>query len=121
MKISHVVHTSNGSHSLYLDNQLRELTGIEPGTQLSLLEAGDGTMMLRYEPRNSHHATDPIMAHNRHIQLGKHSELDALLGVKTADLDLHLAHKGYVVFSSKPQVFSKKGEELLKNLPTMFA
>jgi len=121
MKISHVVHTNNGSHSLYLDNELRDLVGLEPGTQLSLLEAGGGTMMLRYQPRNEHRSTDPVMANNRHIHLGKNPELDALLGVKTADLDLHLAHKGYVVFSSKPRVFSRKGEELLKKLPELFA
>lgn len=117
MKISHVVHTSNGSHSLYLDNELRDLVGIDPGTHLSLSSLEDGNFILRYQPRNGLRGDDPVMAANRHIHLGNSSEIDALLGAKTADMELHVAHKGYVVFGSKPRVFSAQGEAIVKNLP----
>ncbi len=114
MKISHLVHTGNGTHSLFLDRELREFTGIQPGTRVRITQVDKDQFAITALPYNKIALTDPIMGDNFRIGVSSTPEMEAIFGQRSGELTLDVANKGYVVFStSGPLVFNERGQEFL--------
>ena len=110
MRISHHVHTGNGTHALYLDRELRDFTGIHPGTRVRVAQVDSDTFTMSVVPHSHTAITDPVMRDNYRIGISSTPETEVIFGQLTGNLTLDAANSGYLVFSAAgPKVFTEKG------------